>query len=191
MVDVGLLTAIAQAAMEGDTLSPEISKSSRYKHWISIEDEKRCLDCENNHGKIWEIVEIPFPFPPVHPFCRCRIENMNAIKAGTATIDGLSGADWSLKFKGALPENYVDKKEALQQGWKQGKWPSNFLPGKTIAGGVYCNDDGRLPTVPGRIWYEADINYKTGKRNSRRILWSNDGLIFVTYNHYETFYEIA
>ena len=37
---------------------------------------------------------------------------------------------------------------------------------------------------------EADINYKRGKRNSERIVFSNDGLVFVTYDHYETFYEI-
>lgn len=59
-----------------------------------------------------------------------------------------------------------------------------------IARGIYFNDDGHLPQVDGRIWYEADINYYEGKRNGHRVLWSNDGLIFVTYDHYETFYEI-
>ncbi len=48
-----------------------------------------------------------------------------------------------------------------------------------------------LPQENNRIWYEADINYKEGKRNSQRIVWSNDGLIFVTYDHYKTFYEIV
>ncbi len=43
----------------------------------------------------------------------------------------------------------------------------------------------------GRTWYEADINYSNGKRNKQRILYSNDGLIFVTYDHYETFIEIV
>ena len=59
-----------------------------------------------------------------------------------------------------------------------------------ITRGQYYNDDGHLPSASGRIWYEADINYKTGRRNDQRIIWSNDGLIFVTYDHYETFYEI-
>ena len=44
--------------------------------------------------------------------------------------------------------------------------------------------------APDRIWYEADINYKSGYRDSKRILWSNDGLIFVTYDHYRTYCEI-
>ncbi|MDU7336904.1 MAG: ribonuclease domain-containing protein [Clostridium sp.] len=59
-----------------------------------------------------------------------------------------------------------------------------------ITGGIYRNDDGHLPPSSGRIWWEADINYYSGKRNMHRLLWSNDGLLFVTYDHYETFLEI-
>ena len=59
-----------------------------------------------------------------------------------------------------------------------------------IYNGIYNNLNGHLPASENRVWYEADINYKTGKRNSQRIVWSNDGLIFVTYDHYDTFYEI-
>ena len=49
---------------------------------------------------------------------------------------------------------------------------------------------GVLPDAPGRIWFEADLNYHSGKRNGHRVLWSNDGLMFVTYNHYESFIEV-
>lgn len=59
-----------------------------------------------------------------------------------------------------------------------------------IFGGQYFNKNGHLPTKKNRIWYEADINYISGKRNSERILFSNDGLIFVTYDHYKTFVEV-
>lgn len=65
------------------------------------------------------------------------------------------------------------------------------LPGKMIFGGIYENRNRHLPFVPGRIWYEADINYIGGLRGLERILFSNDGLIFVTYDHYLTFYEIV
>lgn len=41
------------------------------------------------------------------------------------------------------------------------------------------------------IWYEAYINYRHGFRDLTRILYSNDGLIFVTYDHYVTFIEIV
>ena len=56
---------------------------------------------------------------------------------------------------------------------------------------IYQNSNGHLPDSPDRIWYEADINYYSGKRNKHRILYSNDGLMFVTYDHYRTFYEIT
>lgn len=187
---MSLEAAIAMAAVNGDTLSPKLSESSNYKHWVSVEDPKRCAPCASNHGKVWLITEIPQPEPPVHPHCRCVIELMQAITAGTATVQGINGADWVLKYTGKLPMYYITKEEAELNGWKPSKWPSNFVPNKMITRGQYYNDDDHLPSIPGRIWYEADINYKTGKRNFQRVLWSNDGLIFVTYDHYETFYEI-
>ncbi len=187
---MSLESAIVVATINGDRLSPQITKSLNYKHWISVEDWKRCAECSNNHGKIWLVEEIPAFEPPIHPNCRCLIELMQAIAAGTATISGMNGADWMLMFKEGLPDYYISKEDALAIGWKLSKWPSNFVPGKTITAGLYKNLDGHLPQATGRIWHEADINYKTGKRNSQRVLWSNDGLIFVTYDHYETFYEI-
>ena len=187
---MSLELAIVVAAINGDRLSPQITTSSNYKHWVSVEDWKRCIECASNHGKIWLIAEQPYPEPPIHPNCRCVIELMQAITAGTATINGAGGADWALKYNGTLPDYYVTKEDAEANGWKPSKWPSNFVPNKMITRGRYYNDDGHLPQAPGRIWYEADINYKTGKRNNQRVLWSNDGLIFVTYDHYGTFYEI-
>ena len=64
-----------------------------------------------------------------------------------------------------------------------------FLP--LHFGGEYYNDNGHLPSKEGRIWYEADINYRFGYRNNQRVVYSNDGLIFVTYDHYKTFFEIV
>ena len=90
-----------------------------------------------------------------------------------------------------LPKNYISRTDAEQNGWKAGKWPSNFVSGKMIGGSIYKNKDGHLPDKNGRKWYEADINYRNGKRNKQRVVWSNDGLVFVTYDHYETFYEIV
>lgn len=67
---------------------------------------------------------------------------------------------------------------------------SDVAPGYMMYGEVYRNDDGHLPEKQNRIWYEADIDYTSGRRNKRRILFSNDGLMFVTYDHYETFIEV-
>ena len=115
---------------------------------------------------------------------------MEAIIAGTATFKGVYGADWKLKYEGVLPEYYVTQQDLKHLGWKKGRLVSDYANGKTLAKGIYHNANGHLPQAVGRIWYEADINYKSGARNSQRILWSNDGLVFVTYDHYETFYEI-
>lgn len=187
---LNLFTAIVTASIDGEQLSPQITTSLNYKHWISVEDWKRCFECAGNHGKIWTVAETPYPEPPTHTNCRCKIKLMQAITAGTATINGMDGADWRLKYEGKLPSYYISSFNASRSGWKPSKWPSNFVPGKMLTLGNYKNFNGHLPCANGRIWYEADINYKTGKRNSQRILWSNDGLIFVTYDHYQTFYEI-
>ena len=186
----GLVQTTLEASSKGKQLLPKITTSKNYKHWVSIEDSKRCINCEQNHGKVYLISEKPKPKPPVHFFCRCSIELMKSITAGTATINGHDGADWKLMFKGTLPEYYVSLQEALAAKWNYGKWPSNFVPGKMITMGKYQNKNGHLPSAPNRQWYEADINYTTGKRNSQRIVWSNDGLIFITYDHYVSFYEI-
>ena len=86
---------------------------------------------------------------------------------------------------------YVSKKEAKQFGWNGLKGNlSTIAPGKIIGGSVYQNRDQHLPGAPGRIWYEADIDYRGGFRGTDRILFSNDGLIFVTYDHYRSFIEI-
>ena len=187
---MGILDAIFSAAFEGDGLNPILGTGTRYKHRVSVEDWKRCLACAKNHGKIWLMSQQPDPEPPLHPNCRCAIESMKTITAGTATVNGTDGADWTLKYNGQLPDYYVSSYDASLVGWKHGKWPSNFISEKTITSGIYKNFDGHLPQAPDRIWYEADINYKGGRRNKQRIVWSNDGLIFVTYDHYETFYEI-
>ena len=60
-----------------------------------------------------------------------------------------------------------------------------------LGGDEFLNDKDKLPCAPGRTWYEADIDYTYGKRNLKRILYSNDGLVFVSEDHYQTFYEIT
>lgn len=65
------------------------------------------------------------------------------------------------------------------------------MPGATIGENRYYDYSKKLPESPRRMWYEADINYTGGYRNGHRILYSNDGLMFATYDHYETFYELT
>ena len=78
-------------------------------------------------------------------------------------------------------------------GWKPKKGNlAEVAPEKMIGGEIYKNQNRHLPDAPGRVWYEADLSYISGFRSDcDRILYSNDGLIFVTCDHYETFYEIS
>ena len=179
-----------EVASNGENFDPVVARSNKYKHWISENDFKRCATCKDLHGKIWGIGEPAQPEPPLHLYCRCVIERMKTIEAGTATINKNDGADWTLMVWRELPEYYISLEEIEYLGWRFGKWPSNFAPGKMITRGIYDNRNKHLPGEAGRVWYEADINYTTGKRNSQRVVWSNDGLLFVTYDHYETFHEI-
>lgn len=186
----GIEQSVKEAARSGKILSPIVSKTDKYKYWKSIESPTRCLRCKKMHGKIYLKDEKPKPSPVLHPNGKCVIEKLNTIKAGTATCEKNNGADRVLLEEGKLPDYYVTKDEARKDGWKKGDKPEKIIKGKMITGGEYENRNGHLPTKEGRIWYEADINYYNGKRNEQRIVWSNDGLIFVTYDHYETFYLI-
>lgn len=173
-----------------DSYSLPTQESVNYKNWITILDLRTCLECRSRHGQIYQMDEIPDKEPPLHSNCRCDVCPMEAVRAGQGTKDGQNGADYWIKFFAELPEYYIKKEELIALGWKWGKAPAKFAPGKMITGGVYQNRNGHLPQSPGRIWYEADINYYSGSRNKHRLLWSNDGLIFVTYDHYMTFLEI-
>lgn len=173
-----------------DTFNPMTIMSENYKNWIAHLDPAICQDCHSKHGQIYAINEIVDPAPPLHPNCRCEIWPMEAVIAGNATKDGENGADWRLKHYGVLPEYYITVEELQAFGWVVGDKPSKYAPGKMLARGIYENSNNHLPQAPGRIWYEADVNDYEGRRNTHRILWSNDGLIFVTYDHYATFYEV-
>ena len=167
-------------------------KSTTYRFWHSVSDSRRCLDCRKQHGKIYSPDTFDPIEPPLHLRCRCRIEWLEARRAGTATKDGLRGADWWLKTFGKLPDYYISEEDAAQKGWK--KHLGNLAivaPGKMLTTGEYQNRNQHLPDVPRRLWYEADINYVSGYRGDARILFSNDGLLFVTYDHHRTFMEIV
>ena len=60
----------------------------------------------------------------------------------------------------------------------------------SIGGSEFYNDDGQLPDKVGRRWTECDIDFEGGYRNAKRIVFSNDGLIFYTDDHYKTFEQL-
>lgn len=92
---------------------------------------------------------------------------------------------------GRLPDNYLTKKEAENLGWDSKKgnlW--EVAPGMSIGGSYFGNYEGKLPEKKGRKYYECDINYEGGYRGAERIIYSDDGLIFYTGDHYENFEQL-
>ena len=126
-METGFINAALEASKNGYHLNPKINLGFHYQHWINVDDSSRCPFCGKMHGKVWLIDERPFPKPPVHFCCRCKIQNMETIEAGTATINGANGADWTLLYQGILPAYYVSFHEAKRQGRRLGKSPSNFI----------------------------------------------------------------
>lgn len=167
--------------------------STRWANWMSKLSKTSCQYCVEKHGTIVDISILNYKTNvEAHIRCKCVYVPMRTIKAGTATTMGYSGADAVLFYLKRLPDYYVDKKTARKYGWKD--WKGNLseaLPKKMIGGDVYNNKNNKLPQKSGRMWYEADINYDGGYRNRERVLYSNDGLVFVTLDHYQTFYEVV
>ena len=97
-----------------------------------------------------------------------------------------------LQTYGELPDNFITKDEAEDLGWVSNKgnlW--EVADGMCIGGDKFGNREGLLPKEKGRQYYECDIDYNGGHRNSKRIVYSNDGLIYYTEDHYESFEDIT
>lgn len=88
---------------------------------------------------------------------------------------------------GHLSENYITKDEAYDLGWKSEGTLDEVAPGMSIGGDYYGNYEGVLPDEPGREYHECDIDYESGNRNGKRIVYSNDGNIYYTEDHYNSF----
>lgn len=93
---------------------------------------------------------------------------------------------------GHLPSNFISKTKAKKAGWVSSEGNlDEVCPGMSIGGSTYYNEgwDGEelLPEAKGRTWTECDINYHGGYRGAERIVFSNDGLIYYTDDHYQTF----
>jgi hypothetical protein len=88
-----------------------------------------------------------------------------------------------------LPAKFVKKQEARTRGWKPGKdlWSVSAFRDSSIGGDRFRNLEGRLPD---QKWREADLDYKGGHRGGKRLVFSRDGVRFVTVDHYKIFTEV-
>lgn len=88
---------------------------------------------------------------------------------------------------GTLPDNFITKKEARSLGWSGGGL-DDYAEDCSIGGDYFGNYEGLLPEVEGRTYYECDIDTMNAKkRGAKRIIYSNDGQIYYTDDHYESF----
>ena len=92
-----------------------------------------------------------------------------------------------LETYGELPDNFITKNEARELGWEGGSLEP-YAPGKCIGGDKFGNYEGLLPKDGGRSYKECDIDtLGADSRGAKRIVYSNDGLIYYTEDHYESF----
>ena len=92
-----------------------------------------------------------------------------------------------LHLYGRLPENFITKADARALGWSGGGL-DDCAYGKCIGGDRFGNYEGRLPDAPGREYRECDIDtLHAASRGAKRIVYSNDGLIYYTEDPYESF----
>ena len=86
-----------------------------------------------------------------------------------------------------LPDNFMTKKEARSLGWSGGGL-DDYEEDACIGGDYFGNKEGLLPDVDGRTYYECDIDtMNADKRGAKRIIYSDDGQIYYTDDHYESF----
>ena len=149
----------------------------------------------------FELLTQGLPEASPTPVCNTRGPSVSAKPSPTPTavpfvVKGQSYTDkehvaaYIRQFR-ELPPNYITKNEASALGWVS-SWGNldRVAPGKSIGGDRYGNYEGKLPYKSGRRYYECDIDFDGTYRNDKRIVYSSDGLIFYTGDHYNTFEEI-
>ena len=94
----------------------------------------------------------------------------------------------SLDRTGRWPSWYLSKEEAARRGWKPGRDLWSVAPGKSIGGDAFANRERRLPA--GLRYREADLDYKGGARNAKRLILGSDGRRWVTVDHYLSFQAV-
>jgi hypothetical protein len=113
-----------------------------------------------------------------------------AQRLGLRDIQGFVSAVEGIRETGRLPQRWITKEEAEELGWRPGEDLCDSAPGSSIGGDRFGNRERRLPDRPGRRWHEADLDFACGRRGARRLVWSSDGLIYVTIDHYDSFVPV-
>ena len=111
------------------------------------------------------------------------------LPAEDGTYYDVEDVAYYLHTYGHLPDNYITKAEAEDAGWvsyEGNLWDVAY--GSSIGGDRYWNSGGQLPK--GEKYYEADVNYEGGYRGSERIVYTDDGDVWYTSDHYDSFEKL-
>lgn len=120
------------------------------------------------------------------PTMQNTIDSIQVDKNGTYTSKEEVAA-YIHKYK-KLPSNYISKPEAYELGWEPSEGNlHDVAPGKSIGGNLTTKIHNKVPKKDGQIFYECDINYSGGYRGQERIIYSNNGIIYYSPDHHETF----
>ncbi|MBV8889377.1 MAG: ribonuclease [Alphaproteobacteria bacterium] len=104
------------------------------------------------------------------------------VSAFVATVD-------TLRASGHLPPPYVTKEDAERHGWHGGGL-CTLWPGHVIGGDVFDDAGTPLPSAPGRVYHEADLDSTCSERGPKRLVYSSDGILYLTVDHYVTFVPV-
>lgn len=119
-----------------------------------------------------------------------KSENQTQLESSSEnSIEELTNDDKVISYVKSnhkLPDYYITKSEAKNQGWNPSKGNlCDVLPGKAIGGDKFSNREKQLPK--GEQYYEADVNYNCGNRGADRIVFTKNGEVWFTKNHYKSF----
>ena len=116
-------------------------------------------------------------------------ETADALPTEEGSYTDVEDVAYYLHTYGHLPDNYITKSEAEDAGWNSYEgnlWDVAY--GMSIGGDRFGNYEGQLPK--GERYYEADVNYEGGYRGGERIVYTDDGDIWYTSDHYESFEKL-
>ena len=136
----------------------------------------------------WFLLALWSAAPPVAAERAAEPQSLPAFaqRLGLRDVTGFVETVQSLRTGHRLPPRYVTKDEARAHGWRGGGL-CDVWPGHAIGGDAFHNFGGKLPVAPKRTYREADLDPTCHSRGPKRLIFSNDGLIFVTVDHYNSF----
>ena len=165
--------------------------STECKKWEAEKDSRTCPKCRLLDGKVVSCSFLPLLSfslrPPLHPLCRCSLIKVPLVFAGIAVYGKTAEASWDVSYHGTLPRQCIAKpvEKILESIPWQKNIPSIAI-GRSIKGDKFAKLIQKPPTKSARVWHEADLQYNDSEGRPERLLYSNDGLFFATYDRNQT-----